>query len=347
MIIDIFNHFYPIEYLDELEKVHPIIELRLAEDGRIYVYDRITGQPYAHLRREGAFVDIERRLNLMDKYNISKQVLTIGYPATNPVERVSDTKFMVKLARTCNEALSKIVEKYPDRFEGVAELPMLSTDDALEEAERAVKELGLKGFQIYTSIAGKTLDDPLFYPILEKIHRLGVPILLHPTTPTKDNVRSYELDYELWLFYGWPFETSLAISRLVFSNILDRLPGLKIVTHHLGGMIPFFAKRISELAAQKRKGGALATSKLSKPILEYFKSMYHDTAVNGYTPALKCGYELFGADHIVFGTDFPFGPDDGELTLRMVTQSIKEMGLSEEEEEKIFWRNAKNLLKIK
>jgi aminocarboxymuconate-semialdehyde decarboxylase len=145
--------------------------------------------------------------------------------------------------------------------------------------------------------------------------------------------------WRMMLIYGWPFDTTQAIHRLIFSGTLEKYPSLKIVTHHLGAMLPFFDRRLEIESLD-------IPVKLPKPLSEYFKMIYGDTSIEGSVSALTCGYSFFGPDRIVFGTDYPFGPETGELRVRVNLNAIKSMDISEVDRTKILEGNAKKILKI-
>ncbi len=137
------------------------------------------------------------------------------------------------------------------------------------------------------------------------------------------------------------------LARLVFSGIMERHSGLKVVSHHLGGgMIPFFLGRTSE-TYEPSKQSKLIGKVLPRPLIEYFSKFYYDTAVGGSAAAIRCAYEVFGASHIIFATDAPFGPQKGEKRLATYPEQIKSLGLSKIETEMILANNAYQMLKLK
>ncbi|MFH1646761.1 MAG: amidohydrolase family protein [Chloroflexota bacterium] len=310
MKIDIFSHILPKKYLELYAKKNPAI------------LERVEA-------RSIAVTDLEVRLRLMNRYPDVIQVLTV---ANIPLETFAKPDEAVQLARIANEEVAELVNHYPDRFiAGVACLPMNDIDAALEEAEYAITKLGLKGIQLYSRINGEPLDNPRFKPLWEKMAGHDLPIWIHPATYDK-------LDNDVGLF-SWPFETTSAMLRLVLSGVFNDHPNIKFITHHCGAMVPFFQKRIKwvmSLVPQLHPN-------IPRPE-EHFAKFYNDTAVYGNTSALMCGYDFFGAEHLLFGTDSPLGPKFG-LTGETV-ESIERMAISDEEKEKIFWRNAADLLML-
>jgi aminocarboxymuconate-semialdehyde decarboxylase len=298
---------------------------------------------FQSFKRIPALFDLDMRFRAMDKYPGYRQVLSIGVP---PVELVLSPKDAVDLSRMGNDEMAELVNKYPDRFvAALAGLPMNDVDASIRETERAIKELKFKGVQIYSSVNGKPLDRPEFSGLFEKIAQLEVPIWLHPVRD--NNIPDYPDEklakYGSFVAFGWPFETTMAMARLVFSGLLEKYPNIKFITHHCGAMLPGFFKRIG--LAQPEAGEIMA---LTKPPLEYFKKFYADTALGGNTPALMSGYAFFGADHMLFATDYPYpgGTSRGDIALKEEIEAVELMNLTDEEKVKIFSKNAKRILSL-
>jgi aminocarboxymuconate-semialdehyde decarboxylase len=215
--------------------------------------------------------------------------------------------------------------------------------------ERAIKTLGLKAIGIVSSMNGNPIDLPEFEPFWAQAAELDIPVYIHPKNPSSTTGRSYEAEYDLIHNFGWPFETVLMLSRLVFSGIMERYPALKVVSHHLGGgMIPFYWGRTLETYEpenQRRNYGG-QTQVLPKPLFDYFSRFYYDTAVGGSAPAIRCAYEVFGADQLIFATDAPWGPGTGEFRLAEYPKVIESLGLPEEDKRKIFADNARKMLNL-
>lgn len=310
MKIDIFAHILPQKYLETYAKKNPAI------------LERVEA-------RSIAVTDLEVRLRLMNRYPDVLQVLTV---ANIPLETFATPADAVALARIANEELAELVDRHPDKFiAGVACLPMNDLDAALKEAERAITKLGLKGVQIYSRIDGAPLSEARFKPLWELMAKLELPIWIHPATYDK-------LDWDIGLF-SWPYETTSAMYRLVTSGVFNDHPDIKFITHHCGAMVPFFQKRIKWVLSLVPE----MFPDLKHPE-EHFRKFYNDTAVYGNTAALMCGYDFFGADHLLFGTDSPLGPKFG-LTGE-TAESIARMDIPEADKEKIFWRNAAGLLTL-
>ena len=296
MILDIFTHILPGEYYQRMMTAAP----GLADIGK-----RMAGVRGLH--------DLDARFRAMDPFGDYRQVISLPNP---PLEEIADPATGAELARMANDAMAELVHSHPDRFPAfVGAVTLHNMDAALAEIERAVRDLGARGIQIFTNVAGRPLDDPAFAPIFAAMAACDLPLWLHPTRTA--SIADYAVEarsrYEIWNTLGWPYETSVAMMRLVLSGLFDRHPGIKIITPHLGGMIPFFANRIDSAIATlgtrtTDEDLRELTAGLSRPPAEYFKLFYGDTALFGGVPGTRCGIEYFGIDHVVFATDAPFGP---------------------------------------
>lgn len=188
--------------------------------------------------------DMNHRFRIMDKFEGLKQVITLGVPA---IEDIADPKNAVDLARIANDEMAQLVNKHPDRFVAAAAcLPMNNMDAALKEADRAINDLGFKGVQTGTPINNKPLDSGEFMPLFEKMAQYDLPIWIHPGRPvTYADYKTEEVSkYMIFLLFGWPYETTVAMTRLVFSGVLERYPNLKFITHHCGAMVPYLHQRL-------------------------------------------------------------------------------------------------------
>ena len=334
--IDIFNHVMPQAYL-ELVKAHS------KEPGMV--------KRMSNLRM---LWDIEHRVEMLrSRFPDVRQVLTLGLPAP---ELLGGPELSPGFARVANDGMAEMCRRWPKEFPAfIASLPMNNVAAALEEMDRAIGELGARGIQIISSVAGRPLDDPEFFPVFERAtERHDVPIWLHPARPASraDYAGEPKSKYEIWQVLGWPFETSVAMARIVFSGLLQRLPRMRIITHHCGGMIPYFAGRAETLWAQlgsrsSDENESKVLERLGKPPIEYFKMFYGDTVLGGAAAPLACGLAFFGAERVVFASDCPFDPEGGPMFIREGIRSIEELGLAEGDKRKIYFGNALRLLKLK
>ncbi len=336
--LDIFPHIFPKSYFDQMKT------LAAQNPGLGAQLKRWLNIPVLY--------DLDARMRMMAKFKGYKQILTLSMPA---VELLGGPEETPALARLANDGMAEIVAKHPGYFPAfVASLPMNNVPAALDEMDRAITQLGAKGVQIFTNMLGRPLDAPEFHPIFERMaNKYDLPIWVHPTRPHKfaDYATESSSKYEIWWLFGWPYETSAFMARLVFSGMLEKLPNLKIITHHLGAMAPFFDARISlgmdqiGTRASDEDYTDLLKS-LSKRPIDYFKMFYADTAVNGSAPAIRCGLDFFGVNNVLFGTDCPFDPEGGPMFIRESIKAITSLQLKDGDRRKIYFGNALKMLKL-
>jgi aminocarboxymuconate-semialdehyde decarboxylase len=296
-------------------------------------------------------VDVELRMRIMDRYDGYVQILTLANP---PVEVIADARTSPELVRLANDEMAEMVARHPDRFPGfVASLPMNNPDAAAAEIDRALDQLGATGVQIYTNVAGRALDNPEYRPIFERMAEHDLPIWMHPTRGADfpDYVGEERSKYDLWWAFGWPYESAVAMARLLFSGLFDRHPNLKIIVHHLGGMVPHFAGRVGGGLDQLGRrtddaDDAAARGRLQKRPIDYFRMFYGDTALFGPAHAVECGLEFFGVDHVLFGTDMPFDPEGGPGFVRDTIAAVDKIRVSDQERTQIYEGNARRMLRL-
>ena len=286
--------------------------------------------------------DVKKRIDIMAKFPDYVQILT---PSIQTLETRASADDAAYLAAIFNDEMAELVHKYPDKFiTAVAIVPMNNISAALKEIDRAINELGFKGINIPSIVAGKPLDLPEFMPLYERMESYDLPIWIHPVRllETPDYSGEDISRYSIYLAFGWPYESTLCMSRLVCSEVLEKFPNLKIITHHAGAMIPFFAGRISMLQLKR----TTEKPSRSKPV-EYFKQFYADTAIYGNTPALMCAHDFFGTDHFLFGTDMPFGPGQGEFFIKETIDAVDKMNIPEVDKKKVYEGNIRKLINLK
>jgi predicted TIM-barrel fold metal-dependent hydrolase len=333
MKLDIYTHIFPMTFFNKMEEV-------VEDKGPIKRWLNIP-----------VLYDVDARLRMMEQFGDYQQVLTLSAP---PIEFIAGPDTTPELARIANDGMAAICKQHPDRFPCfIASLPMNNPDEAVREIDRAVGDLDARGIQIFSNVNGRPLDEPEFYPIFERMAQLDLPIYLHPTRgPNFPDYRTEEKSkYEVWFVFGWPYETSVAMSRLVFSRLFDKLPDIKIVTHHMGAMIPYFEGRVGpgwdQLGTRTADEdyGALLDA-LDKRPLDYFRMFYADTALFGGEAGTECGLKFFGADKCVFASDCPFDPEGGPMYIRDTIAILDRLQVSDADREKLFLTNAQKLLKL-
>jgi uncharacterized protein len=332
--LDAYCHILPKPYFDRLQQI--------STAGAANLLRRTA--PIRHLW------DLEERFRLIDGFDDYVQVLSLAAP---PIEALGDPGVSVGLAELANDELAELVRSHSDRFPAfVAGLPMNDVDAALAEADRAVEELGAVGVQIYTHVNGEPLDDARFEPLFARMTELGKPIWVHPSRNSSwpDYPSESKSKFEIWWLFGWPFDTSVFMARLVFSGVMTRHPDLKVITHHAGGMIPFFSGRVgpgmdSFGARTPDDESELVESGLDGRPLEAFKRFYADTAVFGAPHALECAVKFFGVERMLFASDFPFDPVAGQF-IRDTIADVDALDVSDDERAQIYEGNARDLLGI-
>jgi predicted TIM-barrel fold metal-dependent hydrolase len=332
MKIDVFNHIITPEYHRRRMKVAPP-QMRLRDMERSLP----------------TLFDLDARLRVMD--TAGEGYVQIINTANPPVENIAGPEDALELSRIANDEMAELVSRFPDRFLGAAAcLPMNNLRGALDELDRAVRQLRLCAVQIYTDVQGRPLDDPAFSPVFEKIAELDIPILLHPVRgPDRaDYPTEHASRFDTWRIIGWPYDTVAAMSRLAFSGTFDRHPKIKIVTHHLGGFAPYLSERIREgydkLLTIARDIDAQAP--LKKHPYDYFHDFYADTITIGSVSALTCGLEFFGADRVLFATDMPFDTQGGLKYIAVALQAMETLEASDDDKRKIFERNARTIFRL-
>jgi len=323
VIIDAYSHVCPERLLDAITDKYPSAEVTA-------------------LRKNSYLFDGERRLRYMDRIGVDKQVLVLVRP---PMWLGMPRPVIHELTRVANESIAEMAAQWPDRFIPVGVLPVVD-DEMMAEFGRLTGELGVRGVLIFSNVDGLPLDDASMWPLYAAAAADDVPIWIHP-----QHGHSYP-----WLkrdlvdrLFGWPFETSLAMARLVFGGVLERYPDLKFVTHHLGGMVPYYASRIDAMSQEISRYRDAALTEASEPLkmapTDYFRKFYNDSMVNSSAAAMRCGLDFFGAEKVLYGTDFPMGPNDGEDWPVEVLETIRSLGLPEDDLERMLGGNLRRIMR--
>jgi aminocarboxymuconate-semialdehyde decarboxylase len=294
--------------------------------------------------------DVEARLRLMDEFGDMQHVLSLANP---PLELIAKPDRTPELARLANDTLAETCRLHPDRFPAfIASLPMNNVEASLQEIDRAVRDLGARGVQVFTNVAGKPLSAPEYRPIFQRMTALDLPVWVHPMRAAQfsDYASEQVSESEIWFSFGWPYETTACMTRLIYSGIFDELPGLKIVSHHMGGMIPYFHSKINLGFRQIFFGTAernplAEEAGLKKRPVEYYRMLYADTALGEVAPT-RCGHAFFGTAHCLFASDAPFDPEQGRYLLRNTIKAVNALEIPQAEKDAIFSGNARTLLKL-
>lgn len=332
--IDVFCHLMPKKYAELAMNESP---------NRSHMFERAL--------KTQAMSDMDYRAEVLKKFPGYKQIPNIVSP---PVETLAGPDKSPKIAAIGNDEIKEITEKYPEYYEGfIAGIPFNNVSASVDEIRRC-KEMGAKGVQIYTNMNGEAIDQEKFWPIYEICEKLELPILIHPVDgqmipeyPTEERSK-----YELWFLIGWPYQTTVAMCRLAYAGIYEDFPNLKIVTHHVGAMIPMLEGRIGN--GLKMYGGrtapelreTLTKTKMKGDPLDTFKKFYADTASFGSASAIRAGIDFFGKDHILFASDMPFDPEKGPGYIDRTLKCIDQLQLSGEDQAAILYGNAQRIFHV-
>ena len=333
--IDIYNHIWPQPFFAKVMATAP---------NPANMTRRVKAVPM--------ITDLDVRFRVMDMFDDYCQILSLASP---PLEMLVPGENVNDLARLANDSMAVLVQKYPDRFPGfIATLALTDPEASVQEAKRALADLGAVGIQVFTNVNGGCMDTADYWPLFQLLREYNRPIWVHPTRGPNfpDYLAEDHSKYEIWWALGWPYETSVFMARMVFSKLFDELPGLKIITHHGGGMIPYFEGRLGYGWDQLgvRTSGVdykELLRELQRRPLDYFKEFIADTALFGSRPATQCALDFFGVDNVVFASDAPFDPEQGPLYIRETIRVIDSLDLSDTDRKKIYQDNAVRLCALK
>jgi aminocarboxymuconate-semialdehyde decarboxylase len=325
--IDIHAHWYPQRFLELLAREGPAHGLEWSEsDGRgpqFRIGNLVTGPAGPR------YVDLAARLEAMDEQGVAMHALSLSQPMVYWAGR----RLGERLAALFNEELARAHESAPQRFVGLATLPMHEPELAVRELERAAELPGVCGVYVATRILQRELSDEAFFPVYERLEALGLPLFLHPV---------FVVDPErLQRFYlmnllGNPFESAIAAAHLIFGGVLDRFPALDVVLPHAGGAFPWVAGRLNR-GWEKRE----ELRKNCRSPLQYLRRFHYDTI--GYSDeVIEYLARIVGPDRIVMGSDYCF-PIAYERPVDVVRAN---RALSEDEKRLILEANARRLLRI-
>ena len=333
-MLDIFNHVLPRTVFDRFRACAP-------DNPGLKVFEKLA-----------ALWDLDARFRIMDEFEGYRQIVCLSNP---PIELLGPPEATPDLARFANDAMAELCQRHPDRFPGfIASMPMNNPDACIREADRAINTLGAVGVQVFTNVLGRPLSHDDFRPLFRAMRGHDLPIWIHPMRAANfsDYASESASENEIWFTFGWPYETSACVTRLIFSGIFDELPGLKIVTHHYCGSTPFFADKIAlgfnQIFDGTPEHNPLATKAgLKHEPIEYYRMLFADTAVNGSAASARCGHAFFGTGRSLFATDAPFDPVGGANLIGRTIAAVEQLGITPTERAAIFEGNARKLLNMK
>jgi len=320
MKIDVHAHFYPKTYAGE---VRPFFDNDSSPAGRDVqrILQWVGGEPKMWSE--------EQRLEDMERLGIDMQVLSVSVPNVYLPDRTA----AVALCQTANGCLIDLARRHPANFRVFASLPAHFPEEAARELDRVATSPEVVGVILGARAWGRMLDEPEILPLYGELERRGLPFFIHPMGAPGIECM---MEYGLANMAGYLFETSLAVLRLVFAGVFERHPGLTLIFPHLGGVAPYMLGR----AQWSYERFPANRQHITSPPLEYFKRFHYDT-VSRNVLALKLALEMFGVDHILFGTDYPFRED-----VMPQMQDIEDLKLSPAEVDAVLWRNAARVLKL-
>lgn len=311
MRIDVHAHYYPQTYIELMGRLgaelSQVVGTQLAGSGQ-------------H--------EIAARLEMMDKAGVTMQVMSVS--ATHPY--FPKEKEAVDAAHLANDLYADLVARHPRRFAGFATLPLPHVDAALAEIARSLDQLKLAGITLGTSVGTRSTFDPAFEPMYAELNRREAVVFIHPAglglcSPLLN-------DYGLTWTIGAPFEDTMFVLHAIRSQIPVRFPKIKFVVPHLGGALPVIFNRIN-----------MSRANFPTPLAELpnvtARRMWYDTVAQGNKAALRCACELFGTDHLVHGSDYPYQIHDAYLNS---VSYVEQSGLPSEDIARILDQNAVKLL---
>ncbi len=272
--------------------------------------------------------DVSKRIEDMDRVGIDVEVVSLSTPNVF----FTDAKGQPDVAKMMNDAYADLIVKYPTRFKAFASIPMDAPDAALAELHRTVSTLKMSGVVLLSNIRGAALTDPRYRPFFEEANRMRVCIFLHPMLPVASEPFK---EYVLGPIVGFPFDTTLAVTRMCFDGMLKDFPDIKWIIAHAGGALPFLMERIDS----GYRDFAETKVKIDQLPSVYLKRLYYDCVTfNPYN--LHMLRDLVGTDHMLMGSDYPhlLGSIDKAVS------SIEALAIPQVEKQKIFGGNALSIL---
>jgi aminocarboxymuconate-semialdehyde decarboxylase len=324
--IDVHAHILSDETMGLLQKELPNLGVKHTATDADFGVLEVAGTAYRPFPRGGW--DLSRRLKDMDTAEVAMQVVS-NTPQTFLYSH--DPKVVAVSSRIQNDQIAKLVAERPDRFMGMATLPMQAADLAAEELTRAMRKLNLVGCQIGSNINGKNLDDPALESFWKAANDLSAFIMVHPTQVAgADRLKPYYLANLI----GNPLDTTIATACLIFGGVTERHPKIKFFMVHGGGFAPYQAGRWSHGWHVREEPKV----HLKVPPDAAIKRFYFDTILHGQ-PALEFLVATFGADHVLLGSDYPY--DMGTLEC---ARQVRALSISDADKATILSGQVKKLL---
>jgi len=322
--LDLHTHYYPPIYFDRIRDLPSEFSFDKSPSGQTII-------KYRGARFFGVtppMTNVAQRLEDMDRVGIDVEVISLSTPNVF----FTDAGHQPEIARMTNDAYAELIAQHPARFKGFASIPMDNPDAALNELHRAIDELKLNGVILLSNIGGKPLTSPEYRPFFAEANRLKLCILLHPMLPA--NTEPFR-EYVLGPIVGFMFDTTLAVARMCFDGMLREFPDIRWIVAHLGGAVPYLMERMDN----GWRDFPECRAKIDELPSTYLKRLYYDT-VNFNPHMLSMARNIFGADHMVMGSDYPhlLGSIDRAVS------SIESLDITEDEKQRIFEGTALSIL---
>jgi predicted TIM-barrel fold metal-dependent hydrolase len=323
LVIDCQSHVFPKAYAELLTRNTGPLQARECSGTYVVRYGELQ-----QFTLDPQVYSVQRKLQDMDRAGIDVSVLSVNMPGP---ERLNEELGLLG-ARICNDYLAEICARHPRRFVGLASLPLQDVPAAIEELDRAVDELGLRGALLFSHIGGQPVDALELWPFYAHAAARGVPLVLHPTVPTWSEAI---VDHSMIPMLGLMVDTSIAMLRLILGGILEQYPELQIVHPHAGGVLPYLMGRIIEQTEVKGRG----REHITRSPEAYYERVYLDL-VTPSPLAIRYAYDFAGADRLLYGSDHPWVKAETILDL------VDGLDIPEQDRARILGLNAAGLFGI-
>ncbi len=323
LVIDCQSHIFPRAYAELLTRNSNV--LRVTGGAGQYLID-YGGRQRFRLALED--YSPARKLAAMDRAGVDMSVISVNIPTPDMLA----PELAEAGARLCNDAIAELCQRQPERFVGIASLPLNDVPAAIREMERAATELDLRGVFLPSHINGRHLDEPRFEPFYARAAALGLPLVLHPTVPVWSEAIQ---EYSMIPMFGFMVDTSIAMLRLILGGVLERQPELLVVHPHAGGVLPYLMGRVVEQTEVKGRG----RENISQSPREYYRRVYLDLVSPAQLP-INYALQFAGADRLLFGSDHPW------VTIEAIMQYVQQLDCSAADLALILGGNAQLLFRI-
>lgn len=320
-IVDCQSHLYVPELIALMEK-RKASPYAYRKNNETYV---VVGK--WHRRLQPRHTDAAAKLADMDLAGITLTALSINDPGPELFGTDGPA-----VARLVNDYIADVARRYPGRFIGLAVLPLQDMDAALNELDRCINKLGMKGVLLYSNLDGSFPDEPRYRPLFREAERHEIPLLLHPAYPvTYDETQAYDMTGMVALM----FDTTIALCRIILSGMLDEYPKLKLVCPHLGGTLPYLIGRVDHQTQVLKRGA----EHITKPPRAYLKNVWLDI-VSPLPMAMRYGYDFVGPDSLLYASDHPW------VAPGLILDCLRKLQLPASDEQKILGGNARRLFNL-